>query len=132
MGTCDGLLAWLSLCMCHDNARWVICGYHIVLWCFDWLTHPCFCLLFVFVQWSYNVCVVRDQMWMQMIVEKHSCEEFVGRLYRSFYEKHLEVFIEVFMKNIWLIFELKMSCNEFWFWWLKPIWFILLILYFEE
>ncbi|QCE06867.1 hypothetical protein DEO72_LG9g1881 [Vigna unguiculata] len=21
MGTCDGLLAWLSLCMCHDNAR---------------------------------------------------------------------------------------------------------------
>jgi len=31
---------------------------------------------------------------MQMLVDKHSCEELVGKLFGSFYEKHLKVFTD--------------------------------------
>jgi len=64
---------------------------------------------------------------MQMLVEKHSCEELVGKLYGSFYEKHLEMLL-LNKANVlvWPSFELEMTCNEFWFWWLKLVWFILL------
>jgi len=53
---------------------------------------------------------------MQMLVEKHSCEELVGKLYGSFYEKHLEMLL-LNKANVlvWPSFELEMTCNEFWF-----------------
>jgi len=52
--------------------------------------------------------VVRDMMWMQMPVEKLNCEELVGKLYGSFYEKHLEVLL-LNKSNVlvWLSLNLK-------------------------
>jgi len=53
---------------------------------------------------------------MQMLVEKLSYEELMGKLYGSFYEKHLEVLL-LNKANVlvWLSFELEMTYSEFWF-----------------
>jgi len=36
--------------------------------------------------------VIWEQMLMQILVERHSCEMLMGKISRSFCEKHLEVF----------------------------------------
>jgi len=60
--------------------------------------------------------VVQEYIWMQMLVEKLSYEELMGKLYGSFYEKHLEVLL-LNKANVlvWLSFELEMTYSEFWF-----------------
>jgi len=87
-----------------------------VMWCHTWLAHLC---IFVDVVSTCDDCmnyVVRDMMWMQMPVEKLNCEELVGKLYGSFYEKHLEVLL-LNKSNVlvWLSLNLKWLVMSFGF-----------------
>jgi len=131
----------LRSCIGHFFFEWVVLHYNMqrelhvnipIMWCDTWLAHLCMFVDVVSTCKDRMTYVVQEYIWMQMLVEKLSYEELMGKLYGSFYEKHLEVLL-LNKANVlvWLSFELEMTYSEFWFWQLKPSWFILLLSYFE-
>jgi len=75
--TCDGLLSWLRLCICCDNARWVGCWQYNVVWCFIWLAYPWMFVVVASTCDDHMTNVIESRVTLQMmLIWLNTSEEF--------------------------------------------------------